>query len=419
MKLAFLLHLYQPITQEETVFKQVYTECYAPLLKFIKNKKNVHFTLNVPLSLLELMDSYGHSEWINDLKDLYVHDRVELVGCAAYHPLLTKIPQDYVEKQIILNEYGLGYYLGAHQGFEGESVLMLKNVRGFFPPELAVDSAVLKTVNSFGYDWILADETAVPWEIRLERSKSDAYSIYDSEMRLVVRDRDLSNLISFKRTTDMQDVSAYIDKIRTTESAVVVALDGELFGHHYKEGIYMLESLVEMLSARNIDILTVSDAMDYMNFKELPKILESTWGASDSQMEQGNIYPYWDIKGNNLQKLLWNLEKLLISTSLGAIANVDLSEYTTVAVWKDSALQEIQDKKVADTLHNTVLLLKFMNSDKYWWASGQILPNGDKLYHPGMITASLDIALLLAQTLDDSKVGEEITEKLQDIKFIL
>jgi len=419
VKVAILLHLYQPITQEETVFKQVYSECYLPLLKLIKNKKSVHFTLNVPLSLFELMDKYGHADWVSDLKELHNQDRVELTGCAAYHSLLTKIPTVYAEKQIVLNEYGLGYYVGAHRGFEGEPTFLLKNVNGFFPPELAVSNNVAKLIDSFGYNWILADETALPWEVKMDRSKSDAYNLAGLETKLVIRDRDFSNILSFKRDLETQDISNYVRGLKHRESAVVVALDGETFGHHYKDGIYLLESVLDILSEEGIDVLSVSDSMDYMTFKDISGVVESTWGASDADIACGNIYPYWDIQDNDLQKLLWNLETLLLNTVRPDYAKGDLSDYTNTPIWKDSALAPIEDKKIVASIQNTVLLLKFMNSDKYWWSSRQTLPNGKTLYHPGMINSSLDIAMTLARSLDDTKLGDEIAAKLQDIKALL
>lgn len=80
------------------------------------------------------MDKYGYYEWIDDVKNLYDNERVELVGSGAYHPLLTQLPIELMEDQIILNEKGLGYYFGSRKDFEGSPAIMLKDVKGFFPP---------------------------------------------------------------------------------------------------------------------------------------------------------------------------------------------------------------------------------------------------------------------------------------------
>ena len=132
MNIGFLFHLYQPIIQEEVTFRKVAGESYLPLVKFLKDKKYLKVTLNTPLSLLEQMDKYGYNEWLSDVKTLVESGRVELVGSGAYHPLLTKIPVDIAERQVILNEFGLGYYFGRRTGFEGESAVLVKNLNGFF-----------------------------------------------------------------------------------------------------------------------------------------------------------------------------------------------------------------------------------------------------------------------------------------------
>ena len=144
MKIVFLLHLYQPSIQVEAEFNTICTQVYFPLIKYIKNKKNFSAVLSIPLSLIEQMDRYGHKSWIEDVKILFENERIELTGGAAYHPLLTKIPEIFVEKQIVLNEYGLGYYLGRKSGFEGEASIMIKNLDGFFPPELALNFDFVK-----------------------------------------------------------------------------------------------------------------------------------------------------------------------------------------------------------------------------------------------------------------------------------
>ena len=104
MKVGFVLHLYQPPTQSESVLRQVASECYLPLVKLIKERRDFNLTLNIPLSLVELMDKYGYSDWIVDIKELVKAERVELVGSSAYHAILSLAPVEFSDKQIILNE---------------------------------------------------------------------------------------------------------------------------------------------------------------------------------------------------------------------------------------------------------------------------------------------------------------------------
>jgi predicted glycosyl hydrolase (DUF1957 family) len=206
--------LYQPVTQERGFFNAIYSSCYYPLLKLIKNKKDFRVTLNTPLSLLQQMDAYGHSDWIELLKDLVSNEKIELMGSAAYHPLLTKIPQQIAEEEIILNEYGLGYYLGRRSGFEGEPSILIKDLNGFFPPELAVNQNLITSLCSLGYKWVIADELAVP-------KGPGIYELKEENIKLVIRSRDLSNAISFKRDSDISEIKGMLNGDK------VIVLDGE------------------------------------------------------------------------------------------------------------------------------------------------------------------------------------------------
>jgi len=67
------------------------------------------------------------------MKDLVRIGKVELVGSAAYHPILPKLSKNLIERQIILNEYSLGYYLGTHQNLERGECLDDQKYQGFFP----------------------------------------------------------------------------------------------------------------------------------------------------------------------------------------------------------------------------------------------------------------------------------------------
>lgn len=419
MKLGLLLHLYQPSTQEESVLKQVFSECYSPLIKLIKNRKSIFFTLNIPLSLLEALDKGGYKSWIQDLKELYDQERVEIIGSGAYHPLLTKLPIDYIERQIILNEYGLGYYIGSHQGFEGEDSFMVRNIVGFFAPEMAINEDVVRTVENLGYLWLIADENALPWEVKVEHKRSYGYTLPGSSLQIIIRDRSFSNLLAFKRDTDMAEILQYVDQQRHKEDVLIVALDGETFGHHYKDGMFILESLLDYCVGTGIETGKISDLLYFMTNRELPKLIESTWGASDFDIQAGNAYPFWSISDNELQMLLWELQDLLIKNACSDQVCLPIEEYARFPVWFTENLKDLPDKKLAEELTRDVLLMKFMNSDKFWWASRQKDVDGKILFNPAMIKKSLEIALEIARSYKDPTIGSEIIPLLNKIHALI
>lgn len=409
MEIAFLLHLYQPSTQHESTVRGIAETCYLPLVKLLKTKKNFRLSLSIPLSLIEQMEKYGYTAWISDLKELIEAERVEIVGGAAYHPLLTKIPQGLAEKQIVLNEYGLGYYFGRRMGFEGEKSIMIKNVDGFFPPELAISPDVLKLVSAFDYKWVVADENAIPGT----GEHSGVYRVKNVNTLVVVRNRTLSNHLSFKRDPDVSDILNLIKK------SGVVVLDGEEFGHHYNEGIYLLSTLLDELNERDCKVVTVSEYISSVDEEKLDTILESSWGASDTEMAAGNIYPLWSAAGNDLQQLQWDLLNYVVGLNMPSAAPKSVEDMENIAVWKEDVLNELGDVSLIQEIQQDLLLCKATQSDQFWWASKVVLPTGQVLDSPALVARAADLYSQLAELLDDEKARTFVDNKVEEIKTAL
>ena len=384
MRLALLLHLYQPPIQTEENFRKITHECYLPLVKYLKNNKDIRCTLNIPLSLLEQMDKYGYSMWIKDVRELIDAERVEITGSAAYHSLLTKFSDEIVEEQVILNEYAQGYYFGKNKGFEGEDAFVIKNLNGFFPPELAVSPRVADVLDKLGYEWFLCDETAV----------EKGYGVYQFEgmdgeknrnILCVVRNRNLSNLISFKRDLETKDLYDELDKCQYC----TVALDAEFFGHHFSDGFVILDSIVERIFKTGGEFTTVSEyvhAMKDDNFK-VSEIKESTWGSLWTE----NSFQIWDNKDNNVHAIQWDIVYELV-TDIRKELNIenkyyDPSEHETLAIWLPSEMQKVKN----DDIKAWFRLHKIIFSDWFWWASKEKFPDGKVAYDPEFVIRGLDV----------------------------
>lgn len=415
MRVALVLHIYQPPVQEESIVRQVATECYLPLIKLIKNRRNQKFTLNIPLSLLELMDKYGYKEWLSDIRNLYESDRVELTGTGAYHPLLTEIPQQLVEEQISLNEYGLGYYFGSKQGFEGEPSIMIKNIQGFFSPELAVNNTLVGTLSEFGYKWFLAERNALP---EGTTGTDCIFSIKGAGIKVVCRDKELSNMISFKRNLEIEEVSSYLESKLGAGVPLIIALDGEFFGHHYKDGIYLLESILDKLESYGITLSTVSGIVDEYEHPEITEIRESSWGASDEEHLAGQIYPYWLSKDNELQVKLWKLQNTMIKAYIEQHSEINTTEFQTLPVWKTESVKSIQEQELQDSIHKYILMHKYLHSDKFWWSSKKEIL-GKYLYHPGVIKKSLEYVEEIISYFKNEEIKSKIAAQVKEINDLL
>ena len=285
-ELALLINVHQPVAQDEATLRRVAQYCYLPLIKLIKNNKNHKFTFNIPLSLLEQMEKYGFDSWINDIKELVNLGAIEVVGSGAYHPLLTHLPKSIAQNQIILNEYGLGYYLGRKTGFEGEKAIMINNLVGFYPPELAVNNDLLEILEELGYKWVLIDEFGSK-----EDDKFGVFSFSGGELYVVVRNNALSTQLSQIKGTNPSEFMQLFDQI----GGGVVSIDAEYFGYRNEDGLYLLNKLLGALEERNTKLISVGDYVDTHISESLTNDIDGV-NKSSLGMNDKSSKPYllWD-----------------------------------------------------------------------------------------------------------------------------
>lgn len=418
-RLALLLHLYQPPTQDAAMLKRVAEECYLPLLTFLRNKRNFKITLNIPLSLLELMDGAGYNQWILAVKELVDAGRVELTGSAAYHPILTLIPPDLVERQVILNEFGLGYYFGRLEGFEGESAVLISNLAGFFPPELAVNEGVIKSLEDLSYSWVIVDETSLPL-IPGREEKYGVYTMKNSDIKVVCRNRSISNVLAFNQGSGIRD---FTDLFQLTRGDFLVALDGEFFGHHNREGLYLLDLLGSFLAENNVMLVTASEyvghCVDESLTYDLQEFRESSWAAGDGDVASGNIYAMWKKGDSKLHKQQWKLFDYMVKSAGSFLqANISLADFENKPMWKHDILDQIKDAHIKRSVEISVLFMKALHSDQFWWASAEKI-NNEIMYHPEMVRRALDLWMSVAKKSNEGKLLEKVLAAKQKIESLL
>ena len=411
MKLGFLFHIYQPPLQSDAVVKSIAETSYLPLIKLLKKRREFKLTLNIPLSLLEHLDRLGYLQFINDLKELIKIGQVELVGSGAYHALLTKQPQSLQEEQIILQEYCLGYYFGSRIGFDGEDSVMIKDIRGFFPPEIAINSKLLNVLDDLSYNWVAVDSTAFdPNSIITDVT---VYKTADHNILLVKRNTKLSNSLSFQRdssTTNFMD-----GLLDSTSIEHFIALDGETFGHHNKEGLFLLDSLLDDLLAKEVELTTITELISGVEPGQIDAIKESTWGASVEDMANNIPYPMWATPGNAVHANLWKLLEIL-STNYKNDMEYTLDGYENVPLWSKDFINSIEDPAVKKQLKSFIDFHKLLASDAFWWASNKHLPNNVILSDSAFVNRYLDAVSAYVSNNESNVTSEEVNEQIAKIR---
>ncbi len=409
--LSLLLHLYQPSYQDKQIFKRIADESYIPLIRFLKANKNFKVTLNTPLSFLESLDKFGYNSMISDLHFLLDRKQVELVGSGAYHPLLPKIPNHIAEKEIILNEYGLGYYFGRRQGFEGENAILVSNINGFFPPELAINNDVLRLLDSLGYRWVLVDHTAV-----LNEKPSAIYSVSGLNIKVIVRNSTLSNMLAFSRSSDIENLKESL----LSSNNHVLAMDGETFGHHNRSGIDLLYSLMDTLTSVNIQTATCSEYLSYHSALEITGLSESTWSTYVKEGKIENTYPLWASVDNTVQSKQWELLNLVNSAYNEPQITIQDDQYANKPLWHLGAVvKDIKDPSLVQDVLKEIILLRLQNSDQFFWSSNVTLPLGEHLYDKVLLSKSLNLFSDYKQLCAPSKYLSELEFKINELRQLI
>ena len=327
---APLLHAYQPPTQDPSVLRKIDKECYKPLFSMLEEHDNVKICLNINGILIELLREYGLDDTVEQVKNLVVEQKLEILGTAKYHPILPLIPEKEAQRQILLNEE---INIKEFKSWE-------KN--GFFPPELSISSKVAKFIQQSGYKWVIMSGLACQAEWPYE-------FIYSSPngLKLFFRDDILSNEVAFNDIT----ANEFVEKLKATFNEknknaqgnryFITAMDSETFGHHIEkfERKFLSKALELINDEDNIKLEFISELDKHFPIhkdKIVPR--DSSWSTTLNDINANIPYPLWNHPDNTIHKLYWKIMKNL-NNLMSLIRNLDLTQdwevenYCNTAIW--------------------------------------------------------------------------------------
>ncbi len=91
LSLCLVIHNHQPVGNLHEALEQAVTHSYQPLLETIKQHPSVSLSLHYSSALLEYFEQQ-HPDLLETIRTLVKRKQVELLGGAAYEPLLPLIP---------------------------------------------------------------------------------------------------------------------------------------------------------------------------------------------------------------------------------------------------------------------------------------------------------------------------------------
>lgn len=160
-------------------------------------------------------------------------------------------------------------------------------IQGFWPSEGSVSPEVARLFHQEGVQWICTDEEILGRSLgHLERR--DIYQVYAHEgVRLLFRDRELSDLVGFNysawnQTDAAHDLIGRLERIADTlpdGGIIPIFLDGENAWEHYAEdGRYFLSSLYQQLRQHPLlKPATISECLEHHEARPLPRLHSGSW----------------------------------------------------------------------------------------------------------------------------------------------
>lgn len=351
--MVYLFHIYQPPWQTREVLEENYQKFYLPLLQVLETNPNYKITLNLAGSLTEHLVNAQKFEFFNKLKQLVSKGQIELVGSAAYHPLLPLIPEEEIRRQIRLNDEINSQYLGDSW-----------KRKGFFIPELAYSPEVSKIVRDMGFEWIGVDQESVG-----EVDWNQRYIDKNSGLKLLIRNR-----VFYKNGENKFSNNKFNVIISDGENQVSKELNDIDWSIYLKKTEPDTQHIY----------LTASEYFETIKHNEKEtETVKANWQLTEKEKDVKSYYHLWKNDNDPIHKMLWDLL------------------YKVIEIIKEKETDE-NFKLSRDNLD------KGLASCTWWWVDGRIYG-----YNPTAIESGAYIILNAIRSLKNLEPEKRIEiEKL-------
>ena len=338
---AFLFHIYQPPVQIPLVVKQIVNESYRPILNALRDHTEAKITLNINGTLTEQLHDFGYNDIIEGIATLASKGQIEFTGSAKFHPLLPLIPEPEIKRQIKLNEETNTQFFGD-----------VFKPKGFFPPEMAISESVVSAVQQMGYEWVIMSGIANT----LPEFPTKNITQHPNGLKFIFRDDYISIDCAFDKINTVEEfIKRLYYKHNSEDYYVVIAMDGETFGHHVKHAIdnFLIPLFKAVPNRDDVKICTVSEIVDRFPEGVSQNPRESSWSTMPYDIAHNVPFPLWSDPNNQI-----HIEQHRFF--MYALTLIHLS-------YKYRESMDAERKSIYDNARN--LLDRGIHSCQQWWAS--------------------------------------------------
>ncbi len=296
------LHFYQPANADAHIIKEATEESYLRIARALEENPDVRFTLNITGCLVLRWEDLGYGGLIEKIKKLIKRKQVELVGTAAYHPILPLIPEKEAVTQIKEQEKILKKYFGAERP------------DGFFLPEMAYSPKTGRLIKKMGYKWIILDEIAYNGKLKQVDFNKQYYD-KTIGLKIVFRSRELSKSYVPDKLRELIKRQNKARRGKTDSlagnSVFLTATDAELYGLRHIDHTAEFEKL---LKRQDLKTQTISEFLKNASDRAAVRPLASNWESNEKELKNRLPYALWRDKKNKIQQKLWRLTDLVYKT---------------------------------------------------------------------------------------------------------
>ncbi|MHA1975580.1 MAG: hypothetical protein ACW98F_02505 [Candidatus Hodarchaeales archaeon] len=334
--IAFVFHAYQPPNQTAKILDRIIQNCYIPVANMLEENPEFKITLNFNASLSEMLET-RYTNVIEKYANLARNNQVEFLESGAFHPILPLLSEKESRYQITLNHQINLRIFGS-----------VWHPIGFWPPELAVSANLLNQLELLGYQYTMVPEIAISSNNSHPNPLFERIPTYRSapNLALIYRNRELSNNLSFKRYSSVDNFINHVNLLKakqSQQSVLIVATDLETFGEHHSRYEQFLQQILEKSTVHMVKEIS-SFPRD-----EIETFHDSSWSTSDEDLYRNIPYPLWAFPGNSIHEIL-NFHSDLLSETLSYLLRC----------------KEESDFEVRQALKEVA---KAQYSCQTWWAS--------------------------------------------------